>query len=85
VYIAVNKEFQRKKYGSQMLRRIIYKSMDYSDSFSAVQVLILSSLKTCVKFYKENLFRNFNDFIEMLHDECRKTTIPLFLNLVVSN
>ncbi len=82
VFLAIDKKYQRKGIGSKILKKIIYKSIEISRSFSAITVLILSSEKDVVGFYKKNRFIDFPDVFEILHDDCRKATIPLLLNLL---
>ncbi len=82
VFLAIDKKYQRKGLGSKVLKKIIYKSIEISRSFSAITVLILSSEQDAVGFYKKNRFIDFPYVFEILYDDCRTSTIPLLLNLI---
>lgn len=81
VFFAIHKKYQRRGIGSKYLKDIIYKAIQSSNNFSAAKVLILSSLNETAGFYKKFGFCEMNGFLEMLYDECRDTTTPMFLNL----
>jgi len=81
MYLAVQKEHQRKGIGSRILRGIIYRAYQLSRNFSAVTVLILSSKNCAAEFYKKNEFRELGEYLDMLYDPCRAETTALFLNL----
>ncbi len=81
MYLAVQRNHQRKGIGTRILRGIIYRAYQLSREFSAVTVLILSSKKCAAEFYKKNSFQELAPFLDMLYDPCRAETIALFLNL----
>lgn len=83
MYLAIDKRFQRQGIGTKVLQRIIYQTIQLSDSFSAVTVLVLSSKNCAAEFYKKNHFRELGPYLDMLYDSCRVETTSLFLNLTL--
>lgn len=83
VNFAIQKEHQRQGIGCTVLRKIIYQVYELSSSFSAVTVIILSSKRSAVEFYKKNAFHEMGEYLEMLHDDCRQQTTPMFLTLLL--
>jgi len=81
VFLAVNKKKQRRGIGSKILKKIIYDTVIYSNTFSAVFAIVLSSLNDAVEFYKNSRFIDTDEYFELMPDECRETTTSLFLNL----
>jgi len=83
VYFAIQREHQHQHIGSIALGKIIYQSYCQSRDFSAIKVIILSSKECAVEFYRKNEFEEMNEYLEMLYDDCRTVTTPMFLTLNV--
>lgn len=82
-YLAIDKEYQRQGYGSTIIQNIIYETFEYSDKFSEVNAIVVSSLKDKIGFYLDNKFVKFTDVFDLPYDSCRDTTEQMFLNMSV--
>lgn len=83
MYLAVQRDVQRRGIGTRILQRIIYQAFELSRTFSAITVIVLSSKKCAADFYRKNHFRELGEYLDMLYDPCREDTTSLFLNLSI--
>lgn len=81
-YFAIDRKYQRQGIGSWILKAIISNSREYSREFSGCKMIVLSAVSECLKFYEGNKFTTLLENFSLIHDDCRKTTIPMFINLL---
>lgn len=80
-YLAIDKRYQKQGYGSTILQNIIYETFRYSEEFSEVNAIVVSSLKDKVHFYEKNKFVKFTEIFDLPYDSCREVTEQMFLNM----
>lgn len=81
--LAIDNKYQDKGIGTEVLKTIFSDAYEYSNTFSSSKMIILYAINSekCINFYKKSKFKDVGEFFEIPYDECRKSTIPLMLNL----